>query len=214
MITRKKFILIDVNTVQRYFLFNQETEERVRMCGRFLHKIRRIFAWTRLTRTPVISIMPEPTPKRICKKLGHSCRTDCKVVEAMDTTDRPQPHDQLIFYNRYPNPFEEPQIDRVLTDLETQKTTDILEITHDIVIIGIGKELTNTVIGLLLRRKQVTVLQDMVRFPGSSTAEVKTELIKMEEKGARMITLKEFGIERSQRWQRKESSQTKMVTCV
>lgn len=192
MSTREKFILLDINTIKRHF----KSENGVRMSERMLGKIRTIFAWVRLMGIQVISIIPAPTPKVRCEKLKYTCRKDCEILEARDTTDRPQPHDQFIFCNRCTDPFDEPRIDRVLTEIHFQ---------YEILAIGIGKELTTTVLGLLQRGKNVTVLRDLVRFPKFHLEQVELEIKKMKNKGAKITTLEKFAEERSQEWQEKKS---------
>jgi len=187
MLNQRIIILLDVNTIQRYFWGG---EKPVKMCKRMLGKLRSIFAWTRLMRIQVISIIPSPTPKVKCKKSKYTCRYDCEVFAASNSTDRPQPHDQFIFCNRCTDPFDEPLIDRVLTEIGGNWSNNL-----EFLVIGIGKELTNTVLGLLQRRKRVTVLSDVVRFPGLNAEK---ELLKMEGKGAKIITLEKFAEERSQ----------------
>jgi hypothetical protein len=185
---KDQFILLDINTIQRYF----QGESHVKMCERMLLKIRRIFALTRLKNIPVISIIPENTKKETYTKSKFSRRTDSKTYESINTTDLPEHHDQLILRNPYSDPLNEPRIDRVLTEINDRFNKTFVATMNTVIAIGIGTQLTKTVLRLLIQQQPVIVLRDLVRFPGKSTEGAEREIVMMESKGAEILSLKDF----------------------
>ena len=205
MLRNSEFVLLDINTIQRYLKINGE--HHVRRCNKMIEHIKDIFTWTKNNRVPVISIIPEDTGEKRYKKFQDSQMKDIQEYVAANNTDLPIErftHDQIIFHSRTIDPFEEPRIDRMLTELKT----------HRIVIMGISKSIILTVLGLLQRGKQVTILEDATRFPSLSIKEIKKAKRKLEAKGAKIIAVKEFiKMKRRPKWQ-KQNSQTRTTTPV
>ena len=194
---RKKFILLDINTIQRYFKISGN-KPSIRNYKPMIRNIRRVFAWIRSKKFPVISIIPDEE----CENFKYSSMKDKKIFPADNSTDLPIPrfsHDQIIFHSRVEDPFEEPKIERMLEELKYRK----------IVVMGISKSIIPTVLGLLQRGKRVIILEDAIRFPEFSSREVELAKRTMESKGAEITTTKEFtGRERRPlSWQKKEPQQ-------
>jgi len=212
MLTREKFILLDINTIQRYLKI--KGEHHVRRCNKMINRIKEIFTWTKNNKVPVISIIPEDTHEERYKKFEGSLMKDIGIFQADNSTDLPIPrfeHNQLIFHNRVEDPFEEPKIDRMLSELGNRT----------IVLMGISKSIIPMVLGLLKREKRVLILEDATRFPSLSTEEINMAKKKLRTKGAKITTTKIFlENERSlEKWQNeiqqeKESLQTRTVMSV
>lgn len=89
-------------------------------------------------------------------------------------------YDQIILHKRCPNPFNEPRADRVLGELQV----------NEFIIIGATAEdaIKQTALGLLVRRKHVTILTDAVGGHDRALAEI--ALRKAEAKGAKLAETK------------------------
>lgn len=190
---RKKRILIDVDTQRDLFI--AEGKACVRNHRRVLANIRRVMAWARRDHIRVISTaqvhLPEGHNGDFCMvgtegicKLHYTLRDRHVVFESGDSTDLPRDllldYDQLILCKRTDDPFEEPRIERVLTELKAS----------EFVVIGgpVETAVLHTVLGLLLRRKPVTVITDAVGAHENSVAEI--ALRKMQAKGAKLVDSK------------------------
>ncbi len=160
-------VVIDIDTQKDFFLTSSRT--RIRNHGRVLANIRRIAAWARLRNIPMIStvrIYSNRDPKRhFCiagtngqEKISYTLRNSRTSFAANDCTDVPQDilrrYDQVILEKRCFDPFEEPRSDRVLTELQA----------NEFILIGVAAEdaVKATALGLLARRKNVTLLIDAV----------------------------------------------------
>lgn len=190
---RKKRILIDVDTQQD--LFVADGKACIRNHRRVLANIRRVMAWTRRDHIRVISTAQIHLPHGhngdfcmagtdgICK-LHYTLRNRHIVFESGDSTDLPREllrdYDQIILCKRTDDPFEEPRAERVLTETKAS----------ELIVIGGPTEtaLLHTVLGLLLRRKSVTVITDAVGSHEKGAAEI--ALRKMQAKGAKLIDSK------------------------
>jgi len=160
--SRQKCVVIDIDT-QRCF-FSDSGEARVHNSETVLANIRRVIAWTRLRHICVVSTKQVP----VCcsdfqrsntgdlEKIGWTLRNRRTQFDATDCTDLPneilERYDQVIFCKRCIDPFEEPRIDRMLTELETD----------EFILIGslVEGAVKATALGLLARRKNVSVLAD------------------------------------------------------
>jgi nicotinamidase-related amidase len=106
------------------------------------------------------------------------------VFPADDSTHFPidvlRRHRQVILHNRSADPFDEPRIERMLGELQA----------GEFVLIGAGAEGTveATALGLLHRRKKVTVVVDAIGCQNKGKA--KLALRKMRAKGAKLVTTK------------------------
>jgi nicotinamidase-related amidase len=190
---RKKRILIDVDTQKDFFL--AEGKACVRNHRRVLANIRRVMAWTRRDQVRIISTVQCHHPNDhdgdfcvsgtpgICK-IPYTLRNRRFTFESGDTTDFArdllQKNDQVILYKRTIDPFDEPRAERILTEAKAS----------EFVVIGGWTETSvlYTVLGLLTRGKNVTVLIDAVGSHEKSAADI--ALRKMKAKGARLIESK------------------------
>lgn len=187
---RKKRILIDVDTQQDFFL--AEGRMCVRNHRRVLANIRRVMAWARREHTRVISTAlihhPNDHHEPYCligtegvRKLRYTLRHRHLVFDADDNTDLPRDnvngYEQIVLYKRTTDPFEEPRAERILTEAKA----------NELVVIGGPTEtaVLKTVLGLLVRQKNVIVVYDAIGSLDKGAAEV--ALRKMQAKGARLM---------------------------
>ena len=155
---RRRYLIVDVDT-QRHF-FTKPGVICVQNHRRVLANILRVIKWAKQNRVRMISTV-QILPTRFTyyttniidreyqKKIHHTLYRTYASLEATDCTDLPlsalQRYNQLILHKRCFDPFEEPRADRVLSELQAEQ----------FVLIG-----APTVLGLLGRRKNVTVLSD------------------------------------------------------
>ena len=192
---RKKRILIDVDTQKDFFL--ADGKACVRNHRRVLANIRRVMAWTRRDQVRVISTVqchvPDghdgegdfclPGTPGVCK-IPYTLRNRRFTFDSGDSTDFSrnvlQKNDQIILRKRTVDPFDEPRAERILTELKAS----------EFVVIGGSTETSvlYTVLGLLTRGKNVTVLIDAVGSREKSVADI--ALRKMKAKGAKLIESK------------------------
>jgi nicotinamidase-related amidase len=134
-----------------------------------LTNIRRIMAAARHNHIPTISTAqvynPTYSNPGFClagtdgpKKVSYTLRENCLRYPTSDSMDLPRDllgrYDQVIFYKRSQDPFEEPRLDRMLTELRAD----------ELYLIGATAEgaVKATALGLLARGKKVTILTDAV----------------------------------------------------
>ena len=188
---RRKQILIDIDT-QRDFLL-AEGKACIRNHRRVLAHIRRVMAWARLMHVPIIStaeVYPSNGDDALhyCvdgtngqKKVGYTLLSDRVTFAADGNTDLPKDmlrrHRQVILHKRCVDPFDEPRIDRLLSDLRAS----------EFILVGTSLEgaVKMTALGLLQRGKNVTVVIDAVGMHDKKDANL--TLRKMETKGAKLI---------------------------
>jgi nicotinamidase-related amidase len=193
MKNRRKQVLIDVNTQKDFFL--DDGKARVGNRRRILIHIRRIMAFARARKIPVISIS-EVHPENnggfgYCidgtegqKKLRYTLLNNRASFAADNNTDLPvdllRKYRQIILHKRCVDPFEEPRIDRLLTEIRA----------NEFVLIGACAEgaIEATVLGLLQRGKKVSVVVDAIGAQDKQKA--KHALRKIAAKGARLIETK------------------------
>ena len=196
--TRRKQIVIDVDTQRDFLLAGGKA--CIKNHRRVLAHIRRVMAWARRRNIPVISTA------RVCpnngngeEALGHCidgtdgqkkvCYTllNNRVSFAADgNTDLPRDmlrrYGQVILHKRCVDPFNEPRIDRLLSEVRA----------NEFILVGACLEgaVRVTALGLLQRGKKVTVVVDAV---GSyNKREARLSLSKMETKGAKLIETKKL----------------------
>jgi nicotinamidase-related amidase len=90
----------------------------------------------------------------------------------------------MLFHKRCTDPFDEPRIERLLSEIEA----------NDFILIGAGTEdaVKATAIGLLQRGKKVRIIVDAL---GShDTREAKLALRKMQAKGAKLIKTRDVAL--------------------
>jgi nicotinamidase-related amidase len=190
--SRRKQILVDIDT-QKDFLLAQG-KACIRNHRRVLAHIRRVMAWARSQHIPIISTA-EVYPNNnggdtigYCidgtegqKKVRYTLLRDRISLAADGNTDLPRDmlrlHRQVILHKRCVDPFDEPRIDRLLSEVRAS----------EFILVGASLEgaVKMTALGLLQRGKRVTVVIDAVGT--HNNREAKLALRKMETKGARLI---------------------------
>ncbi len=188
---RRRQILIDINTQRDFLLAGGKA--CIRNHRRVLAHIRRMIAWARHRNIPIIS-MCEVYPDNnggaagYCidgtvgqQKIRYTLLSNRTSFAADGSTDLPRDivrrYRQIILHKRCVDPFDEPRIDRLLTEVRAS----------EFVLVGASCEgaVMATALGLLQRNKKVSVVVDAV---GSrNKREARLALRKMEAKGARLI---------------------------
>ncbi|MHC4110349.1 MAG: cysteine hydrolase family protein [Planctomycetota bacterium] len=194
---KRRRILVDINT-QRDFLL-AEGNACIRNHRRVLSHIRRMMAWARTNNVPVISIAavyPDTNSEittGYCidgtegqQKIGYTLLDNRISFPADGSTDFPRDvlrqYRQIILHKRSIDPFKEPRIDRLLSEVRA----------NEFVLFGACAEdaVMETALGLLQREKSVTVVVDAV---GSHNGkEGRLAIRKMEAKGAKLIETKKL----------------------
>jgi nicotinamidase/pyrazinamidase len=189
---RRKHILLDIDT-QRDFLL-AEGRACVSDHAEVLANIRRVMAWARHENVPIIStaeVHPNNNGSSLIpycldgtegqRKIPYTLLNN-RVSFPADTrnalpTDLLRVYRQVILHKRCIDPFDEPTIDRLLSEL----------LVDEFILIGAGTEdaVAATAVGLLHRGKNVSVIVDAL---GShDRRKSKLALRKIQAKGARMI---------------------------
>ena len=193
--SRRKQILVDIDT-QKDFLLAQG-KACIRNHRRVLAHIRRVMAWARFQQIPIIStaeVYPNNNGENTIgycidgtegqKKVRYTLLKDRVSLAADGNTDLPRDmlrqHRQIILHKRCVDPFDEPRIDRLLSEVRAS----------EFILVGSSLEgaVKMTALGLLQRGKKVTVVIDAVGT--HNNREAKLALRKMETKGARLIDTK------------------------
>lgn len=190
--SRRKQILVDIDTQKDFLL--AEGKACIRNHRRVLARIRRVMAWARTQNIPIIStaeVYPDNNGESIVdycidgtegqKKIHYTLFNDRVTFVADGNTDLPRDmlrrYKQIILNKRCVDPFDEPRIDRLLSEVRAS----------EFILVGTTLEgaVKMTALGLLQRGKKVTVVADAV---GShSKKEAILTIRKMETKGAKMI---------------------------
>lgn len=191
----RKRVIIDVDT-QRHF-FRARGIVCVQNYRGVLANIRRVVEWARLKNIPMISTVQihngNHAYSNSCfigikdqKKLRYTLRKRYTSFDANDRTDLPpgllEQYDQVIFYKRCFDPFEEPRADRMLSELQADEFILIGAVTEGAV--------KATALGLLARQKNVTVLVDAIGSYDKMVGE--TTLRQIWERGAKLTKTKTF----------------------
>ncbi len=190
---RRKQILIDIDTQKDFLLAGGK--DCIRNHRRVLAHIRRVMAWARYRDVPIISTAEiRPNGDEAVgpcidgsdgqKKIRYTLFDNQVTFAADGNTDLPRDmlrrYRQVILHKRCVDPFDEPRIDRLLSEVRA----------NEFILIGAGLEgaIKATALGLLQRGKRVIVVSDAV---GShNKKEAKLALRKMEAKGAKLIDTK------------------------
>jgi nicotinamidase-related amidase len=194
---KRRRILVDINT-QRDFLL-AEGNACIRNHRRVLSHIRRMMAWARINNVPVISIAavyPDTNSELTTgycidgsegqKKIGYTLLDNRISFPADGSTDFPRDilrqYRQIILHKRSVDPFKEPRIDRLLSEVRA----------NDFILIGACAEdaVLETALGLLQREKSVTVVADAVGSHDKKQS--KLALRKIEAKGAKLVETKKL----------------------
>ena len=193
---QRKQILIDVDTQKDFILDGSEFCIINRQ--RILANIRRIMAWARYKDVPIISTA------EVFYNQGHYSNGHClegtegqrkisytlmnnRVSFPADgwnslPSDVLRRHRQVILHKRCIDPFEEPKIERLLSELEA----------NEFVLIGIDAEnaVMSTALGLLQRGKRVRVVADALG--GINQELVQIAIRKMAAKGAKLAKTRDL----------------------
>ena len=195
--SRRKQILIDIDT-QKDFLLAQG-KACIRHHRRVLAHIRRMMAWARSQHVPIIStaeVYPDNNGESAIdycidgtdgqKKIRYTLFKDRISFAADGNTDLPRDmlrqHRQIILHKRCVDPFNEPRIDRLLSEVRAK----------EFILVGASLEgaVKMTALGLLQRGKKVTIIIDAVGTHNNKDA--KLALRKMETKGAKLVETKKL----------------------
>lgn len=195
--SRRKQILIDIDTQKDFLL--AAGKACIRNHRRVLAHIRRMMAWARSQNVPIISTV-EVYPNNngddtvgYCidgtdgqKKVRYTLVNNRICFAADGNTDLPRDmlrrHRQVILHKRCVDPFDEPRIDRLLSEVRAS----------EFILVGASLEgaVKMTALGLLQRGKKVTIIIDAVGTHNNKDA--KLALRKMETKGAKLIETKKL----------------------
>jgi len=189
---RRKRIVIDIDTQADFFLAGGSA--CVRNHRRVISNIRRTVAWARRKNIRMISTIHTNNSRsgaNFCvpgtdghMKLSYTIRHSHVGFQADGCTDLPRDillqHDQIVIEKRCTDPFDEPRVDRMLSELKVDEYIVIGAVTEDAV--------KAAVLGLLARRKNVTVLTDAVGSHDKAAAQ--KALRQMEAKGAKLTEAK------------------------
>ncbi|MFH1716447.1 MAG: isochorismatase family cysteine hydrolase [Planctomycetota bacterium] len=194
--SRRRQIVIDIDTQRDFLLAGGKA--CIRNHRRVLAHIRRVIAWARFEHVPIIStaeVYPSNGDGNTghCidgtdgqKKIRYTLLHDRVCFAADGSTDLPRDmlrrHRQVVLHKRCVDPFDEPRIDRLLSELRAS----------EFILVGTTLEgaVKMTALGLLQRGKKVTVVIDAVGSHDSK--EAKLALRKMETKGARLVETKKI----------------------
>ena len=199
---RRRWILIDIDTQRDFFIPGGNT--CIRNHRRVLANVRRIMAWARHNNIRIISICEvnnnnngnnnngnneadhHINDTEGQKKLRYTLLSSRTSFVADDNTDIPedilQRYRQIILHKRCVDPFDEPRIERLLTEVRAD----------NFLLIGAGAEeaVAATALGLLQRRKKVSIVVDAVGSFDKRNAELAFR--KMGTKGAKLIETKKL----------------------
>ncbi len=183
-------VVIDVDTQNHFFL--DDGPVCVRDHRDVLDNIRKVLTWAQSKHIDLISTMQVSDGSAVYANSflagGFSVRrpscTLCRrriQLDAQDQADLPdrvlERYDQVIVHKRCHDPFAEPRIDRLFTEVEAD----------EFIIVGAPTEgaVKATSIGLLARGRQVTVVVDATGPLSQSLARKALRLMKA--KGARLV---------------------------
>ncbi|MBN2183522.1 MAG: isochorismatase family protein [Sedimentisphaerales bacterium] len=195
--TRRRQILIDIDTQKDFLLVSGKA--CIRNHRRVLANIRRVMAWARIHDIPIISTAEvysnnngDGNPTHCIdgtegqKKIHYTLVNNRVSMPADGNTDLPRDilrrYRQVVLHKRCVDPFDEPRIDRLLSEVRAS----------EFILVGTSLEgaVKATALGLLQRGKRVTVIIDAI---GSHNLnEAKLAVRKMETKGARIIETKKL----------------------
>ena len=185
-------LLIDIDTQKDFLL--PTGHACVRNQAEVLANIHRVMAWARRDNVPVISTAEVYPNNNGCSEMGYCLDgTDgLKKVPCTLLSDRVSfpadnknalPADillayrQVILHKRCIDPFDEPRIERLLSEVQAD----------EFILIGAGTEyaVRATAMGLLHRGKKVRIIVDALGSHNSK--EAKLAIRKMQAKGAKLI---------------------------
>ena len=194
---RRQYIVIDVNTQKDFFLAGGNS--CIGNHRRVLANVRRIIAWARRNNVRVIStceVYPNgngASEPGYCmdgtegqEKIRYTLLNNRASFAADDGSDFPEDvlrrYRQVILHKRSIDPFDEPRIERLLSEVRAE----------NFILIGASAEgaVKAAALGLLQRGKKVVVVADAV---GShNKRESKLAFRKMSAKGAKLVETKKL----------------------
>jgi nicotinamidase-related amidase len=223
---RRKWILVDINTQRDFFLAGGSA--CIKNHRKVLANVRRVIAWARRNDVRIIStceVYPDhngASEAGYCidgtdgqRKIRYTMLNNRANFPADSNTDLPadilRQYRQIVLHKRCVDPFNEPRIERLLSEVRAD----------NFVLIGASAEgsVKATALGLLQRGKKVSVVTDAVGL--LNKREAKMAFRKMKAKGAKLIEtknlagvshLKQSGIcncESCRRWAEKAAARTK-----
>jgi nicotinamidase-related amidase len=173
-------LLIDINTQKS--LFFAEGGYCIRNHRRVLARIRRIMAWARSNRIATISICRvHPDGVNGQEKISYTLLNNRFKYPAISKTDLARDllrsYRQVILTKRCLDPFDEPLIDRLLSEVRASR----------FILIGAALEgaVKLVALGLLQRGKKTVVVTDAVGIHNRKEANL--TLRKLETKGAKLV---------------------------
>ncbi len=189
-------LLVDIDTQRDFLLAGGNA--CIRNHAEVLANIRRVMAWARRENVLIISTAEVYRNHNGCedavgycidgtdgqKKIGYTLLSNRASFPADDKNALPadllRAHRQVILHKRCIDPFDEPRIERLLSEVQADEFILIGACTEDAV--------KATALGLLQRGKNVRVVVDAL---GShNRGEAKLALRKMKTKGAKLIETK------------------------
>lgn len=190
---RRKRVLVDVDIQRDAFL--ADSPNCIKNHRRVLANIRRLMSWARLTNIRQISTVRDfyededhhthnnPASANL-HKISYTMRNNQVTYRADGCTDLPRhvlrEFNQVVLHKRCEDPFKEPRADRMLSELRADEFLIMGALTEEAI--------KATVLGLLARKKYVTVFTDAVGSRDKNAAEI--ALRQMQAKGARLIEIK------------------------
>lgn len=191
------YLLIDIDTQNDFLLAGGRA--CVRNHREVLANIRRIMVWVRRTRVPVISTAEVYPNNNGCSAMGYCLdgteglkKVSCTLLHnrvsfpADDKNALPADillaYRQVILHKRSVDPFDEPRIERLLSEVQVD----------EFILIGAGTEdaVSATAVGLLHRGRKVRIIVDAL---GSrNIKEAKLALRKMQAKGAKLMVTRDI----------------------
>ena len=134
--TRRRQVLIDISTQKDFFLANGKA--CIRNHRRVLANLRRVMAWARHNNLPIISTCQVYPNQNGCSEISYCLDgtegqrkirytlVDNRITFPADgSTDLPvdllKRYHQIILHKRCTDPFDEPRIERLLTDLRANE---------------------------------------------------------------------------------------------
>jgi nicotinamidase-related amidase len=191
------YLLIDIDTQKDFLL--AAGRACVRNHEEVLANIRMVMAWVRHEKVPVISTAEVYPNNNGCSEMGYCLdgteglkKVACTLLSnrvsfpADDKNVLPADilltYRQVILHKRCIDPFDEPRIERLLSEVQVD----------EFILIGAGTEdaVRATAIGLLHRGRKVRVIVDAL---GSRNCkEAKLALRKMQAKGAKLVMTKDI----------------------
>lgn len=195
--SKRRRILVDISTQNDFFL--AQGSACIRNHRRVLANIRRMMAWARLKNIPIISTCVVCANENghskfpFChdgtegqKKISYTLLANRTVFEADGCTDLPidilRSYKQVVLNKRCIDPFDEPRIERLLSEVDAS----------EFLLIGATAEnaVKATALGLLHRGKNVTIVTDAIGYHDNK--EAKLALRKIEARGGHLTETKKI----------------------